>query len=176
MEHCDVIIVGAGLSGLTAANALVQSGKSVRVVEVDDAIDDRGAGLGISPSGMSSLESLGPQIFDEVKACSQPAMSQARVFTKEGLPKSPDCTDMPDCTKHAESYGPEGAKGLMMVNWYMLRRILIRGLPSGLPPSAPPPSAATPGRDAPPAIRASSFVMSHDRLPLANAQAASCSG
>lgn len=40
-EHCDVIVVGAGVAGLTAASILVQSGLRVLVLEARDRIGGR---------------------------------------------------------------------------------------------------------------------------------------
>ena len=41
MEHCDVVVIGAGMSGLTAARTLADAGKTVLVVEARDRVGGR---------------------------------------------------------------------------------------------------------------------------------------
>ncbi len=55
----SVIIVGAGISGLTCALALQQRGLKPVVLEQSHALKEIGAGLQLSPNGMSVLRQLG---------------------------------------------------------------------------------------------------------------------
>ncbi len=55
----SVTIVGAGVAGLAAAQALALRGAAVTVLEQADAIREVGAGLQISPNGATVLRALG---------------------------------------------------------------------------------------------------------------------
>lgn len=62
-----IVIVGAGIAGLTAAIALAQRGAGVTVLEQAPAIAEVGAGLQISPNGAAVLRALGLGVaLDEV--------------------------------------------------------------------------------------------------------------
>ncbi|HKJ10928.1 MAG TPA: NAD(P)/FAD-dependent oxidoreductase [Ornithinimicrobium sp.] len=55
----DVLIVGAGVAGLTLAGKLLQQGRSVVLVEQAEAFDEAGYSLGIYPLGSGVLHGLG---------------------------------------------------------------------------------------------------------------------
>lgn len=59
LEGRDVLVVGAGIAGLSAARALVQRGARVRVVEQAPELGEVGAGLQIGPNSVAVLEALG---------------------------------------------------------------------------------------------------------------------
>ncbi|AZV78628.1 monooxygenase [Parasedimentitalea marina] len=66
-----VTILGGGIGGLTAALTLCRNGAEVTVLEQAEAIAEVGAGLQISPNGVSVLAGLGLQ--DDLAWCSQRA-------------------------------------------------------------------------------------------------------
>jgi len=59
-----VLIVGAGVAGLTLAAKLLQQGRTPVVVEQSEAFEDKGYSLGIYPLGSSVLHGLGK--YDEL--------------------------------------------------------------------------------------------------------------
>ncbi|MCF3974071.1 FAD-dependent monooxygenase [Paracoccus salsus] len=59
LKDRPVVIVGAGVAGLTSAIALGRRGARVTVLERADAIREVGAGLQLSPNGMRVLDALG---------------------------------------------------------------------------------------------------------------------
>jgi 2-polyprenyl-6-methoxyphenol hydroxylase-like FAD-dependent oxidoreductase len=58
VEH-HAVVVGGGIAGLTAAVSLVREGWTVTVLERAGAFTEVGAGLAITPNGMSALAALG---------------------------------------------------------------------------------------------------------------------
>lgn len=77
----DVIIVGAGIGGLTAALALQRAGVGVRVLERAERLVPVGAGLTIQPNAVMALRRLGVGSTFETKA--QP-LSVAQILTAGG--------------------------------------------------------------------------------------------
>jgi len=57
-----VVVVGGGIGGIAAANALLQRGLDVRVYEQAWALTEVGAGVALQPNGLHALRRLG---FDE---------------------------------------------------------------------------------------------------------------
>ena len=54
-DEMDIVIVGAGIGGLTAAASLLQRGHRVRVVEQSQALGEIGAGLQLSANAVKVL-------------------------------------------------------------------------------------------------------------------------
>src|SRR5438067_7869808 len=59
-----VAIVGGGIGGVAAANALLRRGIEVRVYEQASALTEVGAGVAIQPNGLRMLRRLG--LGDEI--------------------------------------------------------------------------------------------------------------
>ena len=59
MKNKPIIIIGAGISGLTLALALLKNNINVLIFEKEKEIEQRGAGINISPNGTSILYNLG---------------------------------------------------------------------------------------------------------------------
>src|SRR5436190_19414120 len=57
-----VVVVGGGIGGIAAANALLRRGLDVRVYEQASALAEVGAGVARQPNGLHALRRLG---FDE---------------------------------------------------------------------------------------------------------------
>lgn len=59
MSHTPILIIGAGIGGLTCALALQQRGLRPIILEQADQLGEVGAGLQLSPNAMSVLQKLG---------------------------------------------------------------------------------------------------------------------
>ena len=57
-EQNPILIIGAGIGGLTLAHALLKCGLSVRVLEAAEALREVGAGIQIPPNAMKVLRAL----------------------------------------------------------------------------------------------------------------------
>ena len=68
MKHCHVIIIGAGIGGLTAALSLQRHGLKVSIYEQSSELSEVGAGLVVTPNAMHALNFLG--VGDTVAAAS----------------------------------------------------------------------------------------------------------
>ena len=56
-----VAIVGGGIGGVAAANALLQRGMDVRLYEQAPALTEVGAGVAIQPNGVRMLRAARPR-------------------------------------------------------------------------------------------------------------------
>ena len=77
-----VVVIGAGMGGLTTALALLQQGIEVEVHEQASALREVGAGLTLSRSSMRGLHSLG--LFDAVRRVSQISAAMPFVHYRTG--------------------------------------------------------------------------------------------
>jgi 2-polyprenyl-6-methoxyphenol hydroxylase-like FAD-dependent oxidoreductase len=59
LTHCHVIVIGAGIGGLTAALSLQRYGFKVSVYEQASELREFGAGILVTPNAMHALEFLG---------------------------------------------------------------------------------------------------------------------
>ena len=66
-----VAIIGGGIGGLTAANALSQAGIEVAVHEAAAELKEIGAGVALHPNAMKVLRALG--VEDKVRRVAGPA-------------------------------------------------------------------------------------------------------
>lgn len=75
----NIIVVGAGIGGLSAAIALCQKGHRVRVFERNQGLSEFGAGLQIAPNAVRLLYAWGLQ-EEFKKLVFEPHMSVARNY------------------------------------------------------------------------------------------------
>jgi salicylate hydroxylase len=85
----DILIVGAGIGGLTAAIRLVQSGHRVRVVEQAKVLGEVGAGIQMSANAVKVLQALGVEPALEATGVKPKAFEFRRFNTGELLHRIP---------------------------------------------------------------------------------------
>src|ERR1700758_969961 len=83
----NVIIVGGGIGGLFAANALIAHGLKVAVYEQAPAIGEVGAGVFLTPNSVRQLERVG--LGAAVARSGARVGRQSRYFRDDGTPIAP---------------------------------------------------------------------------------------
>ena len=93
-KSANIIIVGAGIGGLTLALGLLRKGIDVQIVEVADTIKEVGAGISVPPNALKILWRLG--LKDELdRLISVPTVGEIRVGeTGEAISSTPFGDDM----------------------------------------------------------------------------------
>ncbi len=80
----DVLICGAGASGLTLAIELARRGVSFRLVEQKETPFHGSRGKGLQPRTLEVFEDLG--ILERIVAAGGPIPRRARIATTAGIP------------------------------------------------------------------------------------------
>jgi salicylate hydroxylase len=114
-----VAIIGAGLGGLSVAQALRKQGINAQVYEKARVLRPVGAGLSLVPNGLNSLEAIAPGITELLKA----AGSQTQ---KLKLHKSNGELIGQKSVTLQEKYG----QPMLQIRWSRLQEILAPQLPS----------------------------------------------
>ena len=79
-----IIIVGGGIGGLFAANALVGQGLQVTVYEQAPALGEVGAGVYLTPNSVRQLQRVG--LGPAVEKCGAKVGNNSRYFHSDGSP------------------------------------------------------------------------------------------
>src|SRR3954466_1754443 len=83
----DVLIVGGGIGGLFAANALLAQGPQVAVYQQAPAIGEIGAGVFLTPNSVRHLKRIG--LEPQVEKWGARVGSNSRYFRHDGAPIAP---------------------------------------------------------------------------------------
>src|SRR6202171_3437496 len=83
----DVVIVGGGIGGLFAANALTAQGMRVAVYEQAPAISEVGAGVFLTPNSVRHLQRIG--LEPAVEKWGARVGPDSRYFRHDGAPIAP---------------------------------------------------------------------------------------
>src|SRR4051794_27910413 len=82
-----VVIIGGGIGGLFAANALIAHGFEVSVYEQAPALGEIGAGVFLTPNSVRQLQRVG--LGPEVERCGARVGLESRYFRADGTPIAP---------------------------------------------------------------------------------------
>jgi salicylate hydroxylase len=83
----DVVIIGGGIGGLFAANALIAQGVQVTVYEQAPALGEVGAGVYLAPNSVRHLQRVG--LWPAVQKCGAKVGFNSRYFRHDGTPVAP---------------------------------------------------------------------------------------
>ena len=86
-SRLDVIVVGGGIGGLFAANALAASGLQVRIYEQAPAIGEIGAGVFLTPNSVRHLKRIG--LEPAVQKWGARVGGDSHYFREDGTPIAP---------------------------------------------------------------------------------------
>src|SRR3954447_17216023 len=86
-SRLDVLIVGGGIGGLFAANALLAQGVQVSIYEQAPAIGEIGAGVFLTPNSVRHLKRIG--LEPQVEKWGARVGSNSRYFRHDGAPIAP---------------------------------------------------------------------------------------
>jgi salicylate hydroxylase len=79
-----IVIVGGGIGGLFAANALLSKGFDVSVYEQAPALGEVGAGVFMTPNSVRQMQRIG--LGDEVHRRGQLVGDKSRYYRHDGTP------------------------------------------------------------------------------------------
>ncbi|NDJ20916.1 NAD(P)-binding protein [Nostoc sp. B(2019)] len=114
-----VVIIGAGLGGLTVAIALRKQGIDAQVYEKAYSLRPIGAGLTLFPNGLNSLDAIAPGIVESLEgAGSQTHTLNLRKSTGELIAQK--------SVTFIEKYG----RPMLQIRWSRLQEILASALPT----------------------------------------------
>ena len=83
----EIVIVGGGIGGLFAANALVHAGLPVTIYEQAPALGEVGAGVFLTPNSVRHLERVG--FGPQVEKWGARVGSRSQYFREDGTPIAP---------------------------------------------------------------------------------------
>jgi 2-polyprenyl-6-methoxyphenol hydroxylase-like FAD-dependent oxidoreductase len=116
----DFLIIGAGIGGLAAAQALLQLGHRVRVYEAAAELREIGAGVVLGANAMRALDELG--LHDAVRPVGTP-LTTVRLLDERGR-----VLNRADTTSFTERLGYDNL-GILRAD---LQREMLRALPPGV--------------------------------------------
>src|SRR5258705_263033 len=117
-SRAHVVIVGGGIGGLFAANALIASGIQVSVYEQAPVLGEIGAGVFLTPNSMRQLQRVG--LEPEVRKWGARVGAESRYFRHDGTPIAP--------VQVTDSSGWNATFGMHRAD---LVALLARSLPAG---------------------------------------------
>jgi salicylate hydroxylase len=119
MVRPKIVIIGGGIGGLFAANALLKHGCTVSIYEQAAALGEVGAGVYITPNSVRQMERVG--LGDAVRKWGAPVSEKSFYFRHDGTPIAP--VRVTDSSGWAANYGMHRAD---IVNF------LAAGIPDGV--------------------------------------------
>lgn len=114
----DVIVIGAGIAGLTTALALARNGIPVSVFEKAPALTEVGAGLSLSPNAVRALDALGLR----------EALARVADTPREGLIRHYQTAEPLLVVDRDDSFGSGGRAGFFQLHRADFIAVLVAAL------------------------------------------------